>query len=274
MPSETYYAGGRLFPIESAGTNSAIEDGVVMGLLSYFGFWLKAGLDAKLSEMQGPTTSAAVEDACPVENRFPWDHNGTFMRPHNTGETSPAVALPGLWLWEESAERTREGATLWNDYAIVRTLRMHWVFPQVQIPGGFAARSGLLTEASRIIAKACFEKRHPSYTPTGSAAGTSIVNALGILGLELVSATPGRLSVLPSGGTAGNLGRPGNEGVVQRFYPALNVALRTWERVGEWLADATADKMQDGSILIRAGDNTADTADLLERVVIAPDDTP
>lgn len=267
-------AGGRLFPVEGSGTNSAHRDPVIDGLLDYFGHWLKFGLDAKLAEQQGPTTSAAVEDACPVENRFPWDHNGTFMRPHNTGEAAPVVALPGLWIWEESTERTKDGATLWGDDVLLRNLRLHWVFPQVQIPGGFAARSGLLTDAMRLVAKACFEKSHPTFTPSGATIGAGIINALGILGLELVSATPGRLSVLPSGGTAGNLGRPGNEGVVQRFYPALNVALRTWERVGEWLADAPADKMQDGSILIRAGDNTADTADLLERVVIAPDDTP
>jgi len=273
VPSQTFYTGSQLLPVEQSGTNSALRDPTLDGLLAFFGHWLKFGLDSKLSELQGPTSSAAIEDACPAAHRFPWNHNGTFMRAHNTGEAAPASVLPGLWIWEEGSERSKEGATLWHSDTTLRTLRLNWVFPQVQIPDGFAARSGLIAAAQRLLAKACFEKCHATHEPAGWAAGTTVTRALNLIGLELQRSSETRLAVLPSGGTAGNLGRPGNEGAVQRFYPCLDATIRVWERVGVWERAVPEDVLQDSTITIAVGDNTADTIDLLERAAIAPADT-
>lgn len=268
MPSSSFYAGGQLLPRAAAGTNSQWRDATLDGLLAYFAFWLRTTLSAKAAEMGGPVSSAAITDACPAANLFPFNHNGTFMRPLAGASAAP---LPGLWLWEESAEATKEGATLFHPVVLVRTLRLNWIFPEVQVPDGIAARSGIVSDALSTIAKACDEGFHPSYAPTGHPAGTAMHTALSLLGFSFVRGQYGAMAPKPNGASVRD-GRASDEGVAQRHFPALDATIRVHERIGNWEAVVPDDTLGDSTLTIEHGDSTADTIEILERVLTAPDD--
>lgn len=276
MPSSSLYVGPQLLPAETAGANSALRDPTIDGLLEFFAHWIRETCSDKIVEMQGPVSSAAVEDACPVTHLFPWNHNGTFMRKHACSDdpATPREPLPGLWIWEESVERSRTHDTLWYK-AHERTLRLNWIFPMVQIPGGYAARSGLTAAVGRAILAACDHQRHPTFELNGSAPGAKVISAIGpnILGFYFERGAHGSMAPSPGSSVANNGGRAASEGAVQRFYPAFDATIKVVERVGEFESEYPDDVNQDGSLVISVGDNVADTVDVLERILIAPDDT-
>lgn len=273
MPTTSAYVGPLLLPIESAGANSPILDPTIAGLLAYFRHWIRESLNAKLAEIQGPDDSTTVEDACPLGNTFPWNHNSSFMRKHVCADdpSTPRVPLPGMWMWSEGEESTKEGATLWYE-ARVRNMKLHWIFPEVQIPNGFMARSGLAGAVGAAIHKACETWRHPTFTPAGAAAGASILTTLNLLGIEFQRGAEGRMSQAPSNLVGGNKGTSGGEGAVQRFFPTYEASIRVWERVGLWESDPVADALGDSALAINHGDSVADTDEVLQRILIAPDD--
>lgn len=270
MPSETLYVGGQLLPLESAGANSPIHDPTIVGLLDYFGFWLRTSLSAKLSEMGGPTDSTAIADACPAAHLFPWNHGGAFMRQHQTGVGVTAAPLPGLWMWSESEEWSKEYSTIMFD-AVERTVRLHWIFPQVQIPNGFDARSGLAAAAGRAIIAACSNGRHPSYGYGADAPGTSVLLSLGIQHMGFVRGQAGMMAPVPGAGANGQ-GRSQSEGTTQRFFPAYDATIQVVERVKVWEPDTIADAMHDNSVVISTGEVSDDTTEVLTVNLPSPAD--
>lgn len=271
MPTYTSTVGPETLPLPVAGTDSALRDETIVGLLDYLAFWLRTDLSDKLAEMGGPTTSAAIIDACPAENLFPWDHGGTFMRVHpSTGATT--APLPGMWAWEVSCEPADDYATLLHRSVFRREIRVHYVFPLVQIPDGFNARSGLMSSVGRAFMRAGHFGSHTSYGYDGAPAGEPIWRTLQWRAFQFVKCEPGRIAVMPSGAAQNTGGRPGNEGHVQRFYPALSSTWHVWERVEPKQAAYPDDAMQDGTFTILTGDDVGDTTEILDRVLIGPDD--
>lgn len=269
MPSTNFFVGNQLVPVPTAGQDSAITDPTLDGLLGYFGHWLKFAFDAKFSEMRGPDTSAAITDACPAGNRFPWDHRNTFMRPHNVGGGTLAVPLPGLWLWETSILDAEKYHTLWYD-AHIRTLRMAYIFPQIQIPDGMRSRSGIIATAGRVIRKAVVESRHPTFAWNGGPPGASILNTLNLIGLGITQMQSTVLLSVPTNNASN--GMPSNTGQIQRFFPALDVTLNVIERVDQWLPVYPDDALVDDEVTLNETDGSGDPIELLIRDIPGPDD--
>lgn len=271
MPSTSYRVGGSLLPREAEGANSPYRDPVLDGLLSFFAHYVRTAVGAKVSEQQGPTSSARLDDACPEDNLFPFNHQSTFMRPHRRAGLPPE-ALPGMWLWVEGGEDTQEGATLWSRHVAAWTLRLDYVFPELQVPDGIAGRSGLLGDVGRALHKAAAQKSHPTFTPEGGALGSAVLRPLSLMGIALQRWSVAPLAGKPSTSAVGN-GRSAAEGAAQRFFPAVSATLRAWARVGAWEPSSPEDVLQDSFLTISTGDNTADMVEVLERVIPAPIET-
>lgn len=257
MPSEQIIVGSQRLPIDPNGVNSSLVDPTVDGLLSYFGFWIKATLDSKLAEMGGPTASDPVTDACPVTHRFPWNHQGSFAQRHDVGAGEMAVPLPGLWCWSDSSEYDRESSTILND-AYRRDVTLQWIFPEVQVPSGFRARAGLLSHVERALRAAVSEGRHVGYQ-----SGQNICGLLGLTAIRLGKLETG--AMLPVPRKAKTIAS--TESTIVRFYPAVTAKLSVVERVGQWLPDVISDTLGDINVTI-----SEQQLDVLERVLIDPED--
>lgn len=270
----SWQVGGELIPAEVAGANIAHRDPTLVGLLAYFGFWIKHALDTRLAELQGPETSDELTDACPEANRFPWNHNGTFMRPHKLAEDGTmGVPLPGLWAWCVSEVESDDGASLLYDGTTQREIKLHYVFPEVQIPDGYNARSGLLATVGRALALAVRQGRHVEFSYGDEPVNTAITETLNLLGMRFVRGEPQMLATRPTGSTAGGQGRAANEGAAQRFFPAYELTLSVFERVGLRNPVVPDDVMGDSTLTIASGDDVVDTVDVLERVLLGPEET-
>jgi hypothetical protein len=270
MPS--WVVGSETLPVAAAGANAAWRDPTLVGLLAYFGHWLKYSLDTRLAELQGPEDSDEITDACPVAHRFPWDHNGTFMREHKTAAGTMSVALPGLWAWCTGEVESDEGASLLYEGTLQREIRVHYVFPEVQIPDGYNARSGLLASVGRALNLAVRLRRHPTFSYGIHPANASIEEMLNIQGMRVVRGDQGRIGVRPAGGTTGGQGRARDEGSAQRFFPAYEMQLQVFERIYQRNRVVPDDVMGDSTLTIANGESVADATDILERVLLAPSD--
>lgn len=268
MPSETSKVGPLTIPVVTSGTNTAIQDPTLIGLLDFFGFLIKDALDAKLTEQGGPVSSAAITDACPVAFRFPWDPADSFMRPHNINGAM-VQPLPGLWAWEEGSTWSKEGSTLAID-AIERDIRLMYVFPQLATPDGIAARHGLMGAVCKAIAKGASRGAHAEYGYGDDAMGTPVWQSLSLVDLQFVSASYGRLAQTPTQGQQSG-GRSGAEGYVHRFYPAVTASMSVIEHISPAEGD-DGDLQLDGTLTIGVNDGQGATLDVLERVIISPHD--
>ena len=256
-------------PVEAAGANTRILDPLLVGLLDYFSFWIRLTLNDKLAEVQGPIDSNPILDACPAEHCFPWDHKGTFCRQHKVGDEMK-VPLPGLWMWEEGATSTKEGATLWYA-ATQRTIKMSWVFPELQIPG-YSGRSGLANAVSNAILKACDEGRHPDYGYGTDPAGTWILGSLNLHALDFVRGAHGALQGIPNSSVAGNGGVRGSDGAIQRFHPAYEATFQVVEKIEQRQFVLPDDVLVEGTVAINHGEDANDTTLVLERTIPGPDE--
>jgi hypothetical protein len=257
MPTANRYVGSALLPVEEGGTDSPLLDPTLTGLLAFTGHCIKAALDAKLAEMGGPGSSP-ITDACPVGHRFPWNHSGSFMREHDVGGGVLAVPLPGLWMWGGSSEFDAETSTLVHD-AYRRTISLHYIFPQLSIPLGYMARSGLMPAVERTLRAAFSECYHPTYD-----GGQSVDLSLGLLRVQLLGIQCGEMAPVPRGSRARGAGSEGHE---QKFFPAVQATLAVTERVGQWEADPVGDAI--GDIAVELDHDTLPT---LDRVLIDPED--
>jgi hypothetical protein len=276
LPTDTSYVGPHLLPIPTAGNNSPIVDPIAAGLLDFFGYITKAAADSKLAEMGGPSSSAAITDALPAANRFGWNHNGSFMRPHPSSSTTVAP-LPGAWCWCASTVPNRELSTLVRD-ALEHEYHIQYIYPQVQIPDGYEARSGLMRAIADQAARYFGPRRtrHPSYGYGADADGTPLFRSLNLLLIEFVRATPGQmLAQTPTNSAQGSMGRSGSEGHVQRFFPAVEIVLKVVAPVDNRQPIEPDDILNDTTVDISVGDNTAsDAVPFVDAVLIAPRDLP
>lgn len=255
-------------PIANSGTNTAIEDPTLLGLLDFCGFLIKDALDAKLTEQGGPVTSAAITDACPVAYRFPWDPGDNFMRPHNVGG-SMVVPLPGLWAWEESASWSKEGSTLMAD-AIEREIHILYVFPQLSTPDGIQARHGLMSAIGKSFARAASRGLHRDYAYGDDPPGTPIWRSLNLTDFQFVKGAAGRLAQTPTAASQQG-GRGGAEGYVHRFFPSYKATFSVVEAITPLLV-SDDNTQTDGTLTLAVDDGTSDPLDVLERTIISPHD--
>ncbi len=283
MPTHTARVGPQTLPVTTAGQDSALRPPIEVGILDFFGYLTKQALDAKLGEMRGPVTSAAITDALPAGHRFPWNHNGTFMRPlpaevalAASEGRQPQPPLPAGYCWRVSTQPTAMGATLIRR-CVEHEIKLHYIFPQLQIPGGFDARSGLMAavadQASRYFGEA-FRTRHPNYGYNGDAAGTPLVRSLNLVDISLVRAQHGGIAVTPTGSAQGTAGRPGNEGHVQRFFPSVEMTLRVIAPIDTAQPVEPDDVLSDSTVDMNVGESVGDTVFSLDAVLIAPRDLP
>jgi hypothetical protein len=258
--ADTSLVGGRTIPVPAGGTDSQLGDPTLLGLLDHLGFALKEGLDTKLSEMRGPVTSAAITDACPTANRFPWDHGGSFAR-NTPGENTPPI--PALYAWETSS-RFMPLTLYWD--CLERQIKVQYIFPELQVPSGNSARHGLMSDVARIFAKATERyMRHDSYGYGSDADGTPLFRSIGVLAIRMNEGQYGRLEAIPSGSSAAN-GRSNAAGTIQRFFPAYEATFTVWERIEPRNAEIPGDVMGDSTLTI-AVDAEGDGLDLLERIL-------
>lgn len=262
--ADTNTVGSLTLPVDAGSLNEALDDPTLLGLLAFCGHWIKASLDAKLANQEGPTTAGAEVDACPANHRFPWDHGGAFMRPVPPETTPP---LPGLWAWERDATM-REETLVWS--ALERTIVVHYIFPEVVSPSGMGLRNGLMAAVTKTLAKAAERGRDALFSYGASGDGVPLFRALNVQSVELVSARQGRMEVIP-GGAATGTGRTNTAGTVHRFYPSVEAVFRVVERIGP--DDALAIDQADASFTIASGDAPNDGLDVLERIA-TQDDAP
>lgn len=268
MPTNTTGVGPLVLPVPTTGADSTLDDTTLVGLLDYLGFWLRLTLDAKLAEQGGPTTAGAVSSACPAEHLFPWDHQGTFVRPLPGGG---AVPLPGLWAWDESSEDTTEFATLLYD-VIKRTITVQYIFPELTSPKGVVGRNGILAAVMRTFAKAAEWGKHPTYGFDGDAVGTPLQASCGWRTWRFKSAKQTMAATLPNTASSAQSAQRA-AGAEKRFYPSLLATFEVWERVGLQEADA-ADDMVPGDLAIQIVDDSIsdDALTLMERTLDTDDD--
>ena len=269
MPTETSAIGSAVVPVPSDGTNTTVEDRTLLGILDFLGFIIKEALDAKLTEQGGPVASTPLTDACPVDHRFPWDHGGSFMRPHVVDGVLTGVPLPGLWAWEVSSQWSKEGSTLVHD-AIEREIKVQYIFPQLSLPDGINARHGLMGIVGKAIARAASRGLHMSYGYNGDGPGTPIWQSLNLLDFQFLRGAQGRLELVPAASTT--QGRNNASGAVQHFYPAYEATISVIERIEAPQGIPITDETNDATLTIAVGDDVGDTIDVLERVIIAPRD--
>lgn len=265
----TYRIGSSTVPVEAAGTNTRILDPLLLGLLDYFAFWIRLTLNDKLAEMGGPIDSNAITDACPSDHLFTWDHKSTFTRKHTINGVE-RVPLPGMWAWEESSTSTKEGATLWFG-AVQRTIRLHWIFPELQVPG-FGGRAGMQRAVGDALLQACDKGLHQDYGYNGDPAGTLILTSLGLHTLSFERGAPGRLEERPTASVVGNGGAPASSGAVQRFFPAYDCTLKVIELIGQRDIVLPDDALIEGRVTINHGEDANDTTLVLERTIPGPDE--
>lgn len=266
----TWQVGAESLPVAAAGDNIAWRDPTLVGLLDYFGFWIKHAIDDRLAELEGPTTSAAITDACPTGHRFPWNHNGSFMRPHKTAAGTMSVPLPGLWAWVVAETESDEGASLLYEGSVQREIKLCYVFPEVQLPDGFNARSGLMSSVARALQLAIQQRRHAVYGYESDANGTSILESLNLLGMRFQRGEPMLLGERPT--NAGGNGKRASEGAVLRFFPAYELTLQVLERIGVRDAVVPGDVMGDCTLDIDHGEDVTDATTVLQRVMLTPPD--
>ena len=265
MPTEQSYIGSALVPPATpTGDDIAYRDPLLVGLLAFFAFVIKEALDPVVTTQGGPTTSAPVADACPYT--FPWNHRNTFMRLHNVGDGTPVVPLPGLWAWSSGEVYSPEQSTLVYD-SIERTIVLNYIFPELRLPDGYNARSGLMDLVGKAIQRGVSRGYHPDYD-----SGTHLTQSLSLLGMVFEKGEVGAFESLPGESRAGGGGRSASSGFVQRFFPAYSATLKVVERIQQPVAEYPSDAMQDSTIAIYAGDDVGDTVETMNRVLVDPTD--
>lgn len=243
MPSNTSAVGGLTIPVPTGGTDSDLADPTLLGLLDFLGFYIRNGLNDKLAEMGGPVSSAAITNACPAANLFPWKPEGTFVR----------GSLPALFAWEESAEQDFERyATMLRD-VVLRKIRVMYVFPQLVKDGGWNNRHGLVPAIGRIMFKAAERQRHPSYGYNGATAGELLKTSIGVHAFDIVEGAEGLLHPVPRAeGT-------NQRGQVERGYPSYSALFHVWEDIAPYQYDSDTDDLAAGNLNIEVDEGNTGT---------------
>ncbi|NUP13759.1 MAG: hypothetical protein HOW73_47590 [Polyangiaceae bacterium] len=266
MPTQDGFVGPVHLPLP-ANTDEPIVDPNVVGLLNFLAFCAKHDVGDKVATMRGPSSSAPITDICPTGHRFPWNHHGGFMREHDVGnaDNSLAVPLPGIWGWREGPARRAPEHSTTVFPAASKLIKVHYIFPHLQVPLGIRARSGLLNAIEDSWIRCSEQGYHEDYEN-----GQQLQRLLKWRGWEMVSCEPGEAIVKP--GNQVDEGRQRGEGATRRLYPMLEAVFRVVVRVDPPKAVLPQDANTDGTITFSVGDDMNNTLDILNAVLIGPVD--
>ncbi len=255
MPIADTIVGGIALPYPAPAPNGSIADVAIAGLLDFGAYMIKWALDTALAQIQGPTTSAPVTDACPTANRFPFNPETTFVR----------EAFPALYAWWSGRSVVTDLSTVYG----LRTFDVQflYVFPEIVLPGGAEPRAGLMAAVDRVFAYIGRVGYHPLYTPPGAAQGTLLANAIGARSLTYAGGEEGFMASVPNAVQ----GSKSTDGQVVRGYPSMRGSFRVQERVGVPSLSDPDDVMHDILVTVRTGDELGDVLPILQKYLPAPD---
>lgn len=242
--------GAQSVPLEAGSLADATTDPTIELLLAYCRHWLRYALNDRLA-VQTPTAA----DAVPEDRVFAWDPQGTWMRTE--------IAAPSLYIWQEGKSAWSPTSSMVRSF-LNRTLWLLWVFDEVQLPNGFAARRGLINAADAALHRAFYEMYHPTFAYGTHVAGRSLRALLtgdpADFNAEYLGGEAGFLSPIPGGS-----GRVGDsaDGRIQRGFIALRGSIGVIERVGTATLE-TSDELADTQLLIRANAEDKDPASLMD----------
>lgn len=247
MATQTTTIGGNTVPAPASIANPNCDDVTLLGLLDYFGFWIKYALDARLSTQLG-----AGGDACPLANRFPYDPGKYFVRND----------LPALYIWHVESKYTPK-TVIFDERT--RTLGLMYIYEELVAPDALGPRHGVVPAVDATFFRAVQRGNHPSYGYGNSPAGTPIILSLNLSKLLYKGGKAGFLMPVPAAAP-----RSPNDGPILRGYPALQGQIEVSEIVNvDQMEDS--DLAGDFPIHIETGDTTSDTVTILDGYLPAPD---
>lgn len=197
--------------------DTAIEDPTVVGLLDFAGFMIRWALNDRLAQLHGPTSGAAILDACPAVNCYPFNPETAHVR----------LPKPSLFMWWDGESQVTQWTTIYSRR--IRKIKALYMFAETVNPGGAKARAGIPGIVDGVFAKLANENWHPSYGYNGAPAGTPIVQSLDLMWLQYSGGAAGFMFEVPSNGSTADQGKAA--GQVQRGYPALTGTFTVCERV-------------------------------------------
>ena len=204
-------------PVPLGAADTEIADPTVSGLLDFAGFMIRWALNDRLAQLHGPTSGAAILDACPAANCYPFNPETTHVR----------LPRPSLFMWWDGDSQVSQWTTIYSRR--IRKIKALYMFAETVIPNGAKARAGITGIVDGVFAKIANEYWHPSYGYNGAPAGTPIVQSLDLMRLDYNGGTAGMVFEVPGNTTVADQGKTG--GQVQRGYPALTGVFTVWERV-------------------------------------------
>jgi hypothetical protein len=259
MSSVASYVGATPIPFPAGSTPSPLSDPIVDAFLSYFGHWLRYGLNDKLASLGGQATDTAdvYNDACPVANRFPYSHENVW----------PNNPRPALYMrFNGQAQMIQKTLS----YSLrQRTIEFAWIFSLIKQPKS-VARSGLLAAVDDIFARAHDRGSHPTWTFTdfeGTVypAGTNVGRVAGLHDWQLGPTQTGNFAPVASFGD--------DTGREQNFYPALVGTIVIWKRIGADSFDRQTDANTETTIEINTSENggfVQEPLTIAETIVLKP----
>ncbi len=253
MPSQTSNIGALTVPVPVGSFNSDFDDPTVSGLADYLRFWLRDGLNTKLSNMAGTSI-----DAVPAANVYKFKPGAFYSR----------QSVPALYVWwDNKSSLVQERTTLAYDMRR-REIHVLWLYDELVAPDALGPRHGILGAADAILMRAAERGRHPSYAYGSDAPGTPIWRSLLLHGMEYLGGEPGFWSPIP----AGDADPGGDEGYAQRGFPALKASFAVLERIDGATMEDPADVHIESEIGINAGDGeTTESSEFMTRVLEGPD---
>ncbi len=262
------------FPVLAGSPDTPLLDPVCVTIGHLAAHWLNFGLSAKLLNMQPTSSEAVPSDTAGIpENVFFYDPGTTFVR-------NP---LPAIYCWGDVGKERSEQFTMikW-----LRTAEYHmrYYYKPLTTPKGRGLRSGVMTNAARLMHRMADEKRHRTFPPTGLSLGVdlspncSVESALCLRSLKIARMTHGTVWESPGQGSGGeSLARSlgsGNDGSVQRGFPVLHVVWEVKEFVNGDQCDSILDETPDLKLTLDGSTGEGDGyVDIMERVLQAPDGT-
>ena len=259
MPSVESYLGSTPIPFPAGSTPTHLVDPIVEAFLSYFGHWLRYGLNDKLASLGGQASDAqdSYSDACPVANRFPYSHENVW----------PNNPRPALYM-RFTGESTTVPKTL--VYSLrQRKIEFAWIFSLIQQPKS-KARSGLANAVDAIFRRAKERGSHPTWSFTDFEGtvypvGTNVGRVVGLHDWQLGPTQVG--SMAPNVEYADNTGRE------QNAYPAVMGSIVVWERIGADSFDRQTDANAESALQVNTSEDggfVEEPLTIADTIVVVP----
>lgn len=232
-------------PVPADDVATPFVDPMIVGLLDFLGFVVKASIETRLVQIR-----TTITDACPSANRFDYDPRQSFAR--------DLTKLPALYIWWGGRSKNVEATTVRNRRE--RELNLLYVIAPVRYPEGATVFAGALGAADAAICEASDRGYHPAYGFRGDPAGTLLARSLapvGTIGWEYTGGQVGILEPVP------RKRRNNDPNMQEDVFPALQGTIRVMERRTD-NADQDED-LEDGRLTV-----TSDGVPYFTRVLTAP----